>query len=205
MFLDPEASKRTSRGPRRLLRDTQRDTQRWSKHWSNSGQIVNPKTSKNKKTKNRLPCLQDIFKKPQNTSKSEIFKKPQKSLIQAQKVTFSKNLKKHSFFLGFWDPEASQESLKRPKKAPRGSQRLPEAPRGSRGSQTLPEVPRGSQEVPRGSQRLPGGSRGSQRLPEAPRGSQRLPGAPRGSQRPLDPFVGNTQNSHKGHYKIPAS
>ena len=96
VFLDPEASKRTSRGPRRLLRDTQRDTQRWSKHWSNSGQIVNPKTSKNKKTKNRLPCLQDIFKKPQKTSKSEIFKVPQKSLIQAPKVTFSKNLKKPS-------------------------------------------------------------------------------------------------------------
>ena len=60
--------KRTSRGPRRLPRDTQRDTQRWSKNWSNSGQIVNPKTSKNKQTKNRLPCLQDIFKKPQTTS-----------------------------------------------------------------------------------------------------------------------------------------
>ena len=32
-----------------------------------------------------------------------------------------KNLKKPSFFVGFWDPEASQESLKRPKKAPRRS------------------------------------------------------------------------------------
>ena len=40
---------------------------------------------------------------------------------KTQKVTFSKNLKKHSFFIGFWDPEASQESLKRPKKAPRRS------------------------------------------------------------------------------------
>ena len=98
MFLDPEASKRTSRGPRRLLRDTQRDTQRWSKHWSNSGQIVNPKTSKNKQTKNRFLCILDIFKKPQKTSKSEIFKVPQKSLIQAQKVTFSKNLKNQIFF-----------------------------------------------------------------------------------------------------------
>ena len=143
------------------------------------------KTSKHFKKWN----FQKTSKKPYTGPKSDIFKKPQKT----------------QFFLGFWDPEASQESLKRPKKAPRGSQRLPEAPRGSRGSQTFPEVPRGSQEVPRGSQRLPGGSRGSQRLPEAPRGSQRLPGAPRGSQRPLDPFVGNTQNSHKGHYKIPAS
>ena len=32
-----------------------------------------------------------------------------------------KNLKKPPFFVGFWDPEASQESLKRPKKAPRRS------------------------------------------------------------------------------------
>ena len=86
MFLDPEASKRTSRGPRRLLRDTQRDTQRWSKHWSNSGQIVNPKTSKNKKTKNRLPCLQDIFKKPQNTSKSEIIIKDSSSEVKSKIV-----------------------------------------------------------------------------------------------------------------------
>ena len=106
-------------------------------------------------------------------------------------MTFSKTSKNLHFFLGFWDPEASQESLKRPKKAPRGSQRLPEAPRGSRGSQTFPEAPRdsrgsqrlpeasrGSQEVPRDSQRLPGDSRGSQRLPEARRGSQRLPGLP---------------------------
>ena len=113
--------KRTSRGPRRLPRDTQRDTQRWSKHWSNSGQIVNPKTSKNKKTKNRLPCLQDIFKKPQNTSKSEIFKKPQKSLIQAQKVTFSKNLKKHIFFrfLG------SRGLPREPQETQEGSQKIP--------------------------------------------------------------------------------
>ena len=34
-----------------------------------------------------------------------------------------KNLKKPSFFVGFWDPEASQESLKRPKKAPERSRR----------------------------------------------------------------------------------
>ena len=34
---------------------------------------------------------------------------------------FSKNLKKPQFFIGFWDPEATQESLKRPKKAPRRS------------------------------------------------------------------------------------
>ena len=34
-----------------------------------------------------------------------------------------KNLKKPLFFLGFWDPEASQESLKRPKKAPRRPQK----------------------------------------------------------------------------------
>ena len=47
---------------------------------------------------------------------------------KTQKVTFSKTSKNLSFFVGFWDPEASQESLKRPKKAPRGSQRLPEAP-----------------------------------------------------------------------------
>ena len=32
-----------------------------------------------------------------------------------------KNLKKPSFFVGFWDPEAPQESLKRPKKAPERS------------------------------------------------------------------------------------
>ena len=40
---------------------------------------------------------------------------------KTQKVTFSKTSQKHSFFVGFWDPEASQESLKRPKKAPRRS------------------------------------------------------------------------------------
>ena len=159
MFLDPEASKRTSRGPRRLLRDTQRDTQRWSKHWSNSGQIVNPKTSKNKQTKNRFLYILDIFKKPQKTSKSEIFKVPQKSIIQAQKVTFSKNLKKHSFFrfLG-------SRGLKRASRDPR---RVPEAPRGS---QRCPEV-----------QRLPDAPRGSQRL-QAPRCSQGVPEDPRGSQ-----------------------
>ena len=37
------------------------------------------------------------------------------------KSNIFKNLKKPSFFVGFWDPEASQESLKRPKKAPRRS------------------------------------------------------------------------------------
>jgi len=108
VFLDPEASKRTSRGPRRLLRDTQRDTQRWSKHWSNSGQIVNPKMSKNKKTKNRLTRL---------TSKMSS-RCPRKALYRPKKWHFQKPQKKRSV-LGFWDPEASQESLKRPKKAPR--------------------------------------------------------------------------------------
>ena len=172
MFLDPEASKRTSRGPRRLLRDTQRDTQRWSKHWSNSGQIVNPKTSKNKQTKNRLPCLQDIFKKPQKTSKSEIFKVPQKSIIQAQKVTFSKNLKKLSFFrfLGSRGLKRASRDPRRVPEAPRGSQRFPEVPEAPRRSQRFPEAPRGSQRLPEapGSQKLPKDPRSSQRLPEAP-------------------------------------
>ena len=140
---------------------------------------MNPKTSKNKKTKNRLPCLQDIFKKPQNTSKSEIFKKPQKSLIQAQKVTFSKNLKKHFFFrfLG------SRGLPREPQETQEGSQRLPEAPRGSQRFQRLPDVPRGSQRLPGGSQRLPEAPRGFKRIPEAPRSSQGIPEAPGGSQR----------------------
>ena len=37
-----------------------------------------------------------------------------------KKVAFSKTLKNLQFFLGFWGPEASQESLRRLKKAPKG-------------------------------------------------------------------------------------
>ena len=38
---------------------------------------------------------------------------------KSQKATFSKTLKNLQFFKVFWGPEASQESLKRPKKAPK--------------------------------------------------------------------------------------
>ncbi len=50
----------------------------------------------------------------------EVAKRAIKSFKDPKSDIF-KNLKKPSVFLGFWDPEASQESLKRPKKAPRRS------------------------------------------------------------------------------------
>ena len=54
-------------------------------------------------------------RRPQDVAKRTI------KSFEDPKSDISKNLKKPPFFIGFWDPEASQESLKRPKKAPRRS------------------------------------------------------------------------------------
>ena len=76
MFLDPDASQENSRGPRRLLRDTQRDTQRWSKIWSKRGQKGDPKMGKKNET--------DVLKKSLWPVSARTFLRPKKRLEKKQ-------------------------------------------------------------------------------------------------------------------------
>ena len=74
---------------------------------------------------------------------------------------------------------------------------LPAAPKSSlrpKGSQRLPEAPRSSHKLPK-APRIPEFPRSSQKFPEAPKGSQTLPEAPRNSQMPM--------GSQSQHIRVP--
>ena len=58
---------------------------------------------------------------------------------KSQKAAFSKTLKNNTFFEGFWAPEASQESPKMPKKAPKRHPKSSKTPqkKGSKNTKKL--------------------------------------------------------------------